>query len=72
METESQPDMPPEESQYEEDTLARLQPESLQEERLARQIMACRARLEQITQRLVRAWNQLQHLREEPGEQSLL
>jgi hypothetical protein len=72
METESQPDMPLEGSQHEEDRLARLQPESLQEERLARQIVACRARLEQIAQRLVRAWNQLQQLREEPGEQSLL
>ena len=72
METESQPDMPPEGSEQEEDMLARLQPESLQEERLTRQIMACRARLEQITQRLVRAWNQLQQLRDEPEEQPLL
>jgi hypothetical protein len=57
--------------QQQEQLFARLQPASELEEHLARQIAVCNAQLEQIENRLTKAWSQLNKVYEELDQQPL-
>lgn len=58
-------------TQKQERIFSRLLPESELEERVARQIAVCSYKLEQIENRLTRAWGQLNHVYEELKHESL-
>lgn len=58
-------------TQKQEKIFARLQPASELEERLARQIVVCSYKLEQIQNRLTKAWCQLNKVYEELKPESL-
>jgi DNA-binding protein H-NS len=58
-------------TQKQEKIFARLQPESELEERLARHIAVCSYKLEQIENRLTKAWCQLNKIYEELKPESL-
>ena len=58
-------------TQKQEKIFARLQPEGELEERLARQIVVCSYKLEQIQNRLTKAWCQLNKIYEELKPESL-
>lgn len=59
MNDEPKPDMPSMYIQQQERLVHRLQPDSEFEERLVRQIVLCNYKLEQIRNRLTKAWCQL-------------
>ena len=59
MSEEPKPDMPSMYIQHQERLVSRLQPDSEFEERLVRQLVLCHYKLEQIQDRLTRAWCQL-------------
>ena len=59
-------------TQKQEKIFARLQPASDTEERLARHIAICSYKLEQIENRLTKAWGQLNKIYEELKPESLL
>jgi hypothetical protein len=58
-------------TQKQEKVLVRLQPANELEERLARQIAICSYKLEQIENRLTKAWCQLNKMYEELKPESL-
>lgn len=59
MNEEPKPDMPSMYIQHQERLVKRLQPDGEFEERLVRQMILCNYKLEQIQDRLTKAWCQL-------------